>query len=215
MPALGTLLGVSDPTPPYRIEVDELTIRCYQPSDAEALRDAMAASKEHLLPWMQWAADEPQSLDEKLDLIRKFRGQLDLGGDAVYGIFVGDELVGGIGIHQRVGPGAGELGYWVHVDHVRRGIATRSAAAATRIGFELLEFARMEIHTEPDNVASAAIPARLGYELEATLRRRPISEFSPQPRDLQIWTMFDDRFPSSPMADIDVQAFDALDRPIL
>lgn len=215
MPALGTLVGVSDPTPPYRIEVDELTIRCYRPSDTQPLRDALAASKQHLLPWMQWAADEPQTLDEKLDLIRKFRGQFDLGGDPVYGIFLDDVVVGGIGMHARIGPGAREIGYWVHVDHVRRGIATRAAAAVTRVGFDLFGLSRMEIHCEPENVASAAIPARLGYELEATLRRRPISDVSPEPRDLQIWTMFDNVYPSSPMAGIEIEAFDALDRSVL
>ena len=48
-----------------------------------------------------------------------------------YGIFLPDgALVGGCGLHRRIGPSALEIGYWVHVAHTRRGIATASAGRA-------------------------------------------------------------------------------------
>lgn len=44
---------------------------------------------------------------------------------------VGDEVVGGCGLHRRVGPGGLEIGYWVHAAWTRRGIA--AAAGFTRV----------------------------------------------------------------------------------
>src|ERR1700759_5294954 len=38
--------------PPYRIETERLVLRCWNPADAEALKEAVDASIEHLLPWM-------------------------------------------------------------------------------------------------------------------------------------------------------------------
>ena len=90
-------------TPPYRIETERLVIRCYEPEDAPLLKAAVDSSIEHLLPWMPWARFEPQSLDEKVELCRMFRGQFDLDENYVYAIFTPDETeqLGGSGFHKR------------------------------------------------------------------------------------------------------------------
>ena len=63
--------------PPYRIETDRLTIRCWEPRDAPLLKQAVDASLDHLRPWMPWARDEPTPLayvfDDKLDLVTRGR----------------------------------------------------------------------------------------------------------------------------------------------
>ena len=71
---------------------------------------------------MPWAAEEPKPLEERVALLRRFRGDFDLGTNFVYGIFDHDEstVVGGTGLHTRVGEDAFEIGYWIHVDRVRR-----------------------------------------------------------------------------------------------
>jgi len=73
--------------PPYRIVSERLVIRCWEPLDAPLLKEAIDSSLEHLQPWMPWARAEPQELSEKVDLLRRFRGQFDLGTDFVMGIF--------------------------------------------------------------------------------------------------------------------------------
>ncbi len=52
----------------------------------------------------------------------------------VYGIFDSNETVvlGGSGLHTRIGPGALEIGYWVQADHIGKGYATEVCAALTR-----------------------------------------------------------------------------------
>ncbi len=73
-------------------------------------------------------------------------------------------MIGGFDL-WRIGPGAVELGYWVHVDFTGRGYATESARALTQAGLALSDVVRVEIHTDESNAISAGIPRRLGYRL--------------------------------------------------
>ena len=156
---------------------------------------------------MPWAAEEPTPLEEKVALLRRFRGHFDLGKDFVYGIFDGDEstVVGGTGLHTRVGEDAFEIGYWIRVDRVREGLVTESTAALTRVALELCDADRVEIRVDPANVASLGVPRKLGYLEEATLRRR-----LPGQRDVVVWTLFKDALASSPAAKASFEAYDAV-----
>jgi RimJ/RimL family protein N-acetyltransferase len=202
---------VSPAGPAYLLITDRLRIRCWSPLDAPLLDEAIAASLDHLRPWMPWARLEPLSRAERVQLLRRFRGQLDLDVDAAYGVFSSDErtVVGATGLHPRVGPGAREIGFWVHAAHVRRGYATEIAAALTRVAFEHEEVERVEIHCAPANVASAAVARKLGFSHEATLRRGldtgdPMSD----KRDSMIFTLFADEYPRSPAASARLEAYD-------
>ena len=113
---------------------------------------------------------------------------------------------------MRAGANAREIGYWVSADAINRGIATEAAGALTRAGFEILGLARMEIHCDVRNVRSAAIPRKLGYTHDATLRRSAIT--LGEPADSMIWTMFADEYPTSAAARAEIEAFDILGRKI-
>jgi RimJ/RimL family protein N-acetyltransferase len=197
------------PPAPYRIETERLVIRCYEPRDAPLTKDAIDSSLEHLRPWMPWAADEPQTLEEKTDLLKGFRSAFDAGENFTYGIFSADESeqLGATGLHPRVGRGGLEIGYFVRATATRQGIATESSGALTRVGFEVCGADRIEIRIEPRNEASFGIPRKLGFTEEATLRRRlPAPEGEPL-RDVTIFTLFRDDF--DPAIAPDIRAFDA------
>ena len=165
---------------------------------------------------MPWAALEPTSLDDKAELLRTFRGRFDLGEDFVYGVFAGDEseVIGGSGLHTRVGSGSLEIGYWVRASHVGRGFAQETTAALTNVAFRVCGVDRVEIHVDPANAASLRVPRALGFTEEATLRRRlPAAEGEPR-RDSVVFTMFSEDVGSSPVARVQVDAFDALGRRI-
>jgi RimJ/RimL family protein N-acetyltransferase len=195
-------------TPPYRIVTERVVLRCWEPRDAPLLKEAVDSSIDHLLPWMPWAVHEPQSLEEKVSLLRQFRGNFDLGQDFVYGMFTPDEqqAVGGTGLHTRIGDDALEIGYWIRASRAGEGLATESTAALTRVAFELTDVDRIEIRCEPDNERSRAIPRKLGYTEEATLRRRLRN---PAPRDVVVYSLFRDDFASSPAAAAGLEAYDA------
>jgi RimJ/RimL family protein N-acetyltransferase len=198
------------PSPAHRLATDRLVIRCWQPQDAPLLKEALDSSLDHLRPWMPWAHDEPKPLEEKIDLLRGFRAAFDQGEDFVYGVFDAEEqrVLGGSGLHRRVGELGLEIGYWIRADAVGRGLATEAAAALTHAGLAVEGIDRIEIHCDPRNQASAAVPRKLGYTHEATLRRR-LRDADGAPRDVMIWTLFADAFSASACAGYAVEQFDA------
>ena len=204
------------PGPAYRIETRRLVLRCWEPKDAPLLKAAIDASIEHLRPWMPFIAYEPQPLQSKIDLIRKWRSQFDSNTDYVYGIFSPDErqVIGSSGLHTRQGPHAREIGYWVHASFTHRGFATETAAALTRVAFEVDHVERVEIRCDVHNVYSAAVPHKLGYTLDATLRRRAATTDG-EPRDMMVWSLFASEYPHSPSASAQLQAFDVIGRKLL
>jgi RimJ/RimL family protein N-acetyltransferase len=199
----------------YRIETPRLVLRCWEPDDAPLLKEAVDSSLEHLRPWMPWARYEPQSLDEKLQLAREFRGQFDLGEQYVYGIFEPDEsrALGGSGLHPRGGEGSLEIGYWIRADSIGQGLATEVAAVLTRVGFEHVGLDRVDLSCDPENVRSAKIPRKLGFVEEGTLRRRlpPKTDDAPR-RDQLMFSMLAEELAASPCMAFEYTAFDALAR---
>ncbi len=203
--------------PPYRIETERLVIRCWEPRDAPLLKAAVDASLDHLRPWMPWAYDEPQTLAQKVDLLRLFRGNFDHGEDFVYAIFSGDEseVLGGSGLHTRVGPAAFEIGYWVSAAAGGQGIATEATAALTRAGLELAGAERIEIKVDPSNERSLKVPRKLGYTEEARLRRRlPGRRPGDEPRDAVVFSLLREELPASPAARVEIAAYDAAGSPV-
>ena len=72
---------------------------------------------------------------------------------------------------------------------------------------------RVEIRVDPDNAASLSIPRALGFSEEGTLRRRlPAREGAP--RDAVVFALFADELERSPVVRSELDAFDALGRPI-
>src|SRR4029078_6860861 len=114
------------------------------------------ASVDHRGRGMRWAHDEPRSLDERIGLLRGFRGRFDLGEDFVYGIFSRDEreAVGGSGLHTRAREGALEIGYWIRASAVGRGYAHEATAALARVAIRVCGVDRVEIRGDPGNEAS-------------------------------------------------------------
>jgi ribosomal-protein-serine acetyltransferase len=142
---------------------DGVTLRRWAPADAPALHAAVVASTEHLRPWMPWIAEEPKTLEQRRELIATWDREWAAGGDCPTGIWVDGELVGACGLHRRIGAGGLEIGYWVHVDHVGRGIATRAAEAAVAMAFSVPDIEVVEIHQDTANPTSGRVPEKLGF----------------------------------------------------
>ena len=196
--------------PAYRIESERLVIRCYNPKDALLLQRSVQESVEHLQPWLPWVKDEPEELKVKIERLRMFRAKFDLSENYFYGVFDPEEteLIGGTGLHPRVGSNAFEIGYWVNVNHVNKGYATEFSAALTKIAFEIENVNRVEIHCDPDNIRSGAIPKKLGYVYEATLRGRT-ETIEGRQSDSMIWSILREEYLKSPAAKAKIVAYDA------
>jgi len=196
--------------PAYRIHTRRLLLRCWEPVDAPLLKAAIDTNRDHLRPWMLWAEHGPEPLPATIERIRRWRGQFDLDQDFVYAIFNRDEtqVLGGCGLHTHAGKEAREIGYWIDSEHINQGLATEVAAALTRVAFEIDRVQWVEIRCDPDNVRSAAIPRKLGYTHEATLRRRTQSDG--RPGGTMLWTLLADEYPTSPAAEAEIAALNAM-----
>ena len=200
----------------YRIETERLIIRCYDPSDASNLMVAITESHNHLVPWMPWARNEPEDLDAIVKRLRLFRGQFDLGEDYVFGIFdkTEQQLIGSTGLHTRVGEEAREIGYWIHVKYINRGFAKEAVSALTKVGFDIEQLSRIEIHCSPENTRSINIPSKLGYTFETTAVKKDVME-NDHGREVMIWVMLKDAYEKSSIKKIDIKAFDIIGREII
>ena len=201
--------------PAYRVETKRLVVRCYEPSDLQMQVDSITESIEHLKPWMAWAHAEPEPIEEKAKRLRRFRAEFDLGQNFGYGIFNPNEtrLLGGIGLMARVGENQLEIGYWIHKDFVNQGLMTEATAALVRVAFEIIHIHRLEIHCDPGNFASAAIPRKLGFMHEGTLRAK--TRFLDRWSDSMVWGLLEEEYPNSPASRAEIKAFDAIGRQLL
>ena len=158
-------------------------LRSWRATDAPALRHALEASDVHLRAWTPWVVDgrvPGQSLEERLEA--HARAFVD-GTEWVYGLFAPDGItvLGGCGLYPRVGPGALEIGYWLAAGATGRGLATAAAGALAALALAAPGIERLEIRCDPRNVASARVPARLGFRLD--------ERASVAADGLQVWTL--------------------------
>jgi len=159
---------------PIPLQVGDYVVRKYENSDAQALVNAVTDSYKHLEPWMPWIKFEPQSVIQREELITTWNESWEQRIEFVMGIFSGDQVVGGTGLHLRGAVNTVEIGYWVHVDYIGKGIATQVAGALTETAFALwAEIDTVEIHHDQANEASAAVPRRLNFEHVETSNREP------------------------------------------
>ena len=173
---------------PRELSTPRLALRRWHKSDAAALKSVLDANLVHLQAWLPWAMAEPSPrhvLEERLDL---FARQFDAGDQWLFGIWSrpGGELLGGIGLHPRIGEDALEVGYWLQRHATGRGFMTEAADALTRLALQQPGIERVEIRCDPENAASAAVPRRLGYRCLRTIPNATIKP-SGAARDSMVW----------------------------
>ena len=159
------------PEPDEVITDGQVTLRRYREEDLDGLLRAVTESLDHLRPWMPWAANYTRQSAAEF-LARSARDWAD-GSEYNYAIITDGTLAGGCGLMTRIGPGGLEIGYWVHRDWTRRGLATAASAALVEQAFRLPGVDRVEIIHDELNAASGGVPRKLGF---TEVGRQPLSE---------------------------------------
>lgn len=174
--------------PPERIDAGTVVLVRNRAQDAEELAAAVHESLDHLRPWMPWATEDNATAVAQAARLKDADRLWEEGTECVYLMRLDGEssdVVGAIGLHRRIGPGAVEIGYWTHANHAGRGYMTAAARAITEVAESLPDIQRVEIHTDEANVRSAAIPPKLGYRLDRVDERIP--QAPAETGRLQIW----------------------------
>ncbi len=157
---------------PHSFDTARLTIRCPLPGDGEALNTAVLASLDELRPWMPWAKNAPTLADSE-SYVRNAHASFLKREDLPLLLFLKgtNTLIGGSGLHRMDwSVPRFEIGYWLRTGYTHQGYMSEAVAAITDFAFYTLGAKRVEIRCDANNVRSAAIPQRLGFTLEGTLR---------------------------------------------
>ena len=150
---------------------DEISLRLLEVRHDASLFALVHANRKYLRRWMPWL-DNTKSVADIAEFTRTTRQQCADNGGFVAGIWARGELCGVVG-HNHVSwtNRACTLGYWLSKKHQGRGIMTRSCRALVDYSFGELDLNRVEIRCASENAPSRAIPQRLGFAHEGTMRQ--------------------------------------------
>ena len=157
---------------PDRIETERLILRLPTPSDARRFFKAVVGSQAELRQWMPWAVD-PYDFDQAKQFCEAAVRELEAAKEftAVLVPKRRRRIVGCCSLKARDWKVPRfEIGYWLRTEDVGNGYATEAARAMTELAFRSLAAERVEIRVDDRNRRSYAIPERLGFEWEATLK---------------------------------------------
>ena len=186
-----------------------IRVRNFRDSDAAELAACTASAAVHLREWLAWGWKEPQSVQEKRDLIAGFEANRALAGDCFCGIWLNAadaSLVGGAGLHPRgseLPPGHVELGYWLHPDHTGRGLAGEATALLIRAAFAVFGYETVELRIRPDNTKSEALAERLGFRWSERIEGAIDTGLPGEPWDAaEVFLLERARLPETPGAQV-------------
>ena len=148
----------------------DIELRLFVESDAEALYKLIDTNRTHLRQWLPWVDYETSAWDTQ-KFIQKVRQQYANSEGFQLGIWYQGQLAGVIGYHPINWPGRHvEIGYWLGAGFEGQGIMTRACHTLVNYAFEHLTLNRVEILCATGNLRSRAIPQRLGFTLEGVMR---------------------------------------------
>jgi ribosomal-protein-serine acetyltransferase len=148
-----------------------LELRPLELHHAEPLFAVVEANRAYLRQWLGWV-DGTGDLSDIEAYIRRSLHQQGSNDGIQAGIWYADELIGVIGQnfidwHDR----KTELGYWLSAGFQGKGMMTRACHAFVDYSLRELRLNRVEILCAAGNLRSRAIPERLGFTQEGTLRQ--------------------------------------------
>ena len=163
------LLGERVPGAEREIEIEEgVLLRPIRIEDTEALHAANEANREHIGRWSPFAR---RSFEKTAQFVRGSVRDFQVGRGLNMILLERGRVVGGVGlVHPSREHSSTKVGYWLVADAQGRGLMSRAVAEVVERAFDLYGFERVEIHVAADNERSRAIPERLGFRLEGTLR---------------------------------------------
>ncbi|MGQ9917100.1 MAG: GNAT family N-acetyltransferase [Bryobacteraceae bacterium] len=170
-------MAASEPRFPARIRISaECELRQLEPEDAEEIFAVVCANREHLGRWLPWV-ELTVTAEDTRRFLEKVAANGQEGKTAAYHVRVAGKLAGLAGLHDiDAANGTAQIGDWLAAKHEGRGWMTAAGRALIGMGFRDLGLERIEIRCAAGNVRSQAIPKRLGFTFEGTLRsaqRRP------------------------------------------
>lgn len=151
---------------------ERVLVRPYRVEDAEALREAVEESREHIRAWLPFA-DAHQSIEETRDWITHTMAQWLLRENMGTGVFLREDgaFLGGLGLHIRSWEiGFFEIGYWLRASAEGHGYMREAVSLLIEFAARDLLASRLEIRCDARNARSAGVAESLGFKREGHIR---------------------------------------------
>ncbi len=174
---------------PHSFDTARLTIRRAEPGDGPEVNAAIRETWDDLHEWMPWATRRP-TVEESEHYVRRAHAKFVEREDLMFLMLEkgGPTVVGACGLHRMdwTVPSF-EIGYWIRARFQRQGHATDAAGALAEFAVRELRARRLVIKCDAENVRSAAVPRRIGFVHEATLRNDKRHHLSGELRDTLVF----------------------------
>ncbi|MGO4272197.1 GNAT family N-acetyltransferase [Paenibacillus sp. TAF58] len=154
---------------------DELELKLLEVRHADALFHLVDQNRAYLAKWFPWA-DQTTKVENTRAFIESELNRFAKNNGIYCGIFYQNEIVGCISLHDiEWGNKKTSIGYWLAEGYQGKGIMTDSCRCIVSYALNELKLNRIEIRARTDNFKSRAVPVRLKFKHEGTIRQ---AEFS-------------------------------------
>lgn len=155
----------------YRQISDELKLALTIPAFAEELFALTDQNREYLREWLPWLDFTRHVSDTHSFIASVMQGWAE-GTQLHTTLFYQDKMVGVIGFNRiKASIQTGYVGYWLAQSANGKGLMTQATQAFLTLGFDELDLKKIEIACAVGNQKSRAIPERLGFKTEGTIRQ--------------------------------------------
>ena len=147
-----------------------MSLRVVGLEDASELHGLIEANREHLARFMPWAAE--QTFADTRAFLDAKRVQLASNDGFECAIVRDGRIIGMVGFHAvNWRDRSTTIGYWLAAGEQGRGVMTAAVRAMVDHAFRSMGLRRVAITAAVHNDRSRAIPQRLGFVQEGTLRQ--------------------------------------------
>jgi len=160
------------PKPKKVLTVNEsISLHLPESNMAQELFSLIDQEKDYLSEWLVWV-EKTKSVKDSLTFLKE-AGIFNHGGQRLITLIkFENKIVGSLGFVKldKVNKN-GEIGYWISQKMQGKGIITKACTRLIEYAFNHLDLNRIVIKTDTQNPKSTAIPTRLGFTYEGTLRQ--------------------------------------------
>ena len=149
-----------------------LTLRL--PEHAQEMFSVIDANRDHLREWLPWVDGTNSAEDSRQAALRALKAYGE-NREMHMTIWQNGRIVGAIGFNNLDwAVRSCEIGYWLAQSAQGQGIMTQSCRAVIDHAFTVWQMNRITIRANSQNARSRAVPERLGFKLEGTLRQNSL-----------------------------------------
>lgn len=143
---------------------EEIKLKQLSLDNSKELFELTEKNKEFLLPWFEWTSEMSFERTKKFIINSIKSNKKSKGCDL--GIYYKEQLIGVIALvnFNKIEKEA-EISYWLSKDFNGKGIITRCCRKLEEYCFTKINFDKLYIIAFPENLASRAIPEKLGFKL--------------------------------------------------